>query len=149
EFIVADEPAASLDLSVQAQVVNLLNSIRRKNGGSILYITHNLRMLRFVSQRMAVMYRGRIVEIGKTETIFNNPLHPYTKLLFGSLLCLDPKERGKRNGKSYFGEKGLKDEQESGGCIFFSRCSQGGPRCRESPPLQEIGFDRRVACCNL
>ncbi len=143
-FIVADEPAASLDLSVQAQILKLLDTTKRNRGTALLYISHNLRMVRFMSQRMAVMYLGRFMETGITESIFQNPLHPYTKMLFASLLCLDPRKKRTR-------KLGITGEPPDPGftptgCAFHPRCPLRVPLCeREKPQLKEVA-GRKVAC---
>ncbi|MFH0995421.1 MAG: ABC transporter ATP-binding protein [Pseudomonadota bacterium] len=146
EFIVADEPAASLDLSVQAQILNLLETDKKERGTALLYISHNLRMMRFVSQRMAVMYLGRFLEAGSTERIFQKPLHPYTQMLFASLLCIDPNKR-KINGK--IGESQALPPSNTG-CAFYTRCSLRKPLCNhEEPRLKETDRDHQVACHNV
>lgn len=90
EFIIADEPIASLDVSIQAQIVNLFKQLQREKGLTCLFISHDLAMVRYVCNRVAVMYHGRIVELAETRELYNNPLHPYTKALFSSILVPDP-----------------------------------------------------------
>lgn len=145
DFIVADEPAASLDLSVQAQVLELLNSTREKNSISMLYISHNLRMVRIMTRKMAVMYLGRIVEIGDTEELFTNPLHPYTIMLISSLLPNDPDKRGMNRGV-VSGE--LSDTGKTPkGCSFHLRCKHCTKICAEEVPLlKSVDVNRQVAC---
>ena len=96
EFIVADEPISALDVSIRAQVLNLLNKLKRERGLTYLFVAHDLSVVRFVSDRVAVIYKGRIVELAETEELFNRPLHPYTKALLSSVPIPDPrKERNK------------------------------------------------------
>ena len=145
DFIVADEPAASLDLSVQARMLQLLDATRRANGTALLFISHNLRMVRFMSQRMAVMYLGRFMETGITESIFQNPLHPYTRMLFASLLHMDPGARTTQT-LEVIGEPPDPGFAPSG-CGFHPRCPIRVPLCeRETPLLREVVTGREVAC---
>ena len=96
EFIVADEPISALDVSIRAQVLNLLNKLKRERGLTYLFVAHDLSVVRFVSDRVAVIYKGRIVELAETEELFNHPLHPYTKALLSAVPIPDPrKERSK------------------------------------------------------
>ena len=96
EFIVADEPISALDVSIRAQVLNLLNKLKRDRGLTYLFVAHDLSVVRFVSDRVAVIYKGRIVELAETEELFNHPLHPYTKALLSAVPIPDPrKERTK------------------------------------------------------
>ena len=96
EFIVADEPISALDVSIRAQVLNLLNKLKRERELTYLFVAHDLSVVRFVSDRVAVIYKGRIVELAETEELFNHPLHPYTKALLSAVPIPDPrKERNK------------------------------------------------------
>ncbi len=145
EFIVADEPAASLDLSVQAQILNALQMNKKEHGTALLYISHNLRMMRFVSERMAVMYRGRFLETGATKSLFQNPLHPYTQSLFASLLCTNPYLRKKRN--CVIVKESQSQFPSNQGCVFYPRCSLRESYCKyEAPGLREITCDHQIAC---
>lgn len=147
DFIVADEPAASLDLSVQAQVLELLNSTREKNSISMLYISHNLRMVRIMTNRMAVMYLGKIVEIGNTEELFRKPLHPYTTMLISSLLPNDPDMRGMNRG-IVKGE--ISDAVTAqAGCSFHMRCKHCMKVCTEETPCLKFVDGNRQAACHL
>jgi len=144
DFIVADEPAASLDLSVQAQMLQLLDTTKKTRGTALLYISHNLRMVRFMSQRMAVMYLGRFIETGITESIFQNPLHPYTRMLFDSLLCMDPRKR--RTGKPNVTGESPDPGFVPPGCAFHPRCPLRVPLCERKKPLLRQINGRQVAC---
>ncbi|MGN0800299.1 MAG: ABC transporter ATP-binding protein, partial [Christensenellales bacterium] len=90
KFIVADEPISALDVSIQAQVINLLNQLKKEKGFTYMFIAHDLSVVRFISDRIAVMYKGRIVELAETEELFRNPLHPYTNALLQAAPVPDP-----------------------------------------------------------
>ncbi len=96
DFIIADEPIASLDVSIQAQIINLFKKLQKENGLTCLFISHDLSMVRYVCNRVAVMYRGKIVELAETKELYGNPIHPYTKALFSSILVPDPEYVEKR-----------------------------------------------------
>ena len=96
EFIVADEPISALDVSIRAQVLNLLNKLKRERGLTYLFIAHDLSVVRFVSDRVAVIYKGRIVELAQTEELFSHPLHPYTKALLSAVPIPDPRKERKK-----------------------------------------------------
>lgn len=145
EFIVADEPAASLDLSVQAHVLDLLKTMQAQKGIGLLYISHNLRIVRVMTQRMAVMYLGKFVEMGETESIFRNPLHPYTKLLLTSLPTLDPRQR--KNKLNLVVSEPPNPFALPQGCRFHPRCPDCKPICEnENPELLLLGEGRKLAC---
>ena len=101
EFIIADEPIASLDVSIQAQIINLFKKLQQEKGMTCLFISHDLAMVRYVCNRVAVMYRGKIVEMAETKELYRNPMHPYTKALFSSILVPDPDYTEKRNHSKY------------------------------------------------
>lgn len=97
KFIIADEPIAALDVSIQAQIINLLLKLQKERGMSYLFIAHDLSIVRFIADRVGIIYKGKIVELGNTEKVFNNPLHPYTKALLSAVAIPDPrKERRKK-----------------------------------------------------
>ena len=96
EFIVADEPISALDVSIRAQVLNLLNKLKRERGLTYLFVAHDLSVVRFVSDRVAVIYKGRIVELAETEELFSHPLHPYTKALLSAVPIPDPRKERKK-----------------------------------------------------
>jgi oligopeptide transport system ATP-binding protein len=143
ELVVADEPVSALDVSIQAQILNLLMDLRDQLGLTYLFISHDLRVVKHMSDRIAVMYLGKIVEIARGEELFRQPLHPYTGLLLASIPHLDAfKDRKKETAK---GEDRF--EALGKGCSFQPRCPHGRERCRsEEPLLMDVGEDHRVAC---
>lgn len=101
KFIIADEPISALDVSIQAQVVNLLKQLQKERGLTYLFIAHDLSMVKYISDRIAVMYRGKIMEIGKADDIYNNPVHPYTKSLLSAIPLPDPMSEKRRQRIQY------------------------------------------------
>jgi peptide/nickel transport system ATP-binding protein len=132
-FIIADEPISALDVSIQAQVVNLLADLKAQLGLTYLFIGHDLSMVRYLSDRVAVMYLGRIVEIGATEEIFGRPLHPYTRALLSAIPVPDPRAGGTRNRIVLGG--GVPDPSKPpAGCHFHPRCPMATEICARVPP---------------
>ena len=145
ELIVLDEPVSALDMSIQAQVINLLETLRERFGFSYLFIAHDLAVVRHISQRVVVMYLGTVVEQGATDLIFERPAHPYTKALLAASPLPDPDAQAAREHIRLQGE--LPDPSNPpSGCRFRSRCWKAQARCAEAaPPLQERD-GRAVAC---
>lgn len=144
KILVCDEPVSALDVSVQAQVLNLLKSLQRDLKLTSIFIGHGLSAVRYVSDRIAVMYLGKIVEIGEAENLFSNPVHPYTKALILASPIPDP-EIGKKEQSILQGEIGSNVNPPSG-CRFHPRCPYATERCKmEEPKLMQCG-DRKVAC---
>jgi len=146
-LIVADEPTSALDVSIQAQVINLLRDLQTEFGLSFLFISHDLELVELVSHRIAVMYLGRIVELGDATAVARKPAHPYTQLLWSSLVDKRSNESGAHS------ERGVFDfERPDSGCRFAPRCpvyAQRGrpPECTtRHPALNPIGDGRLVAC---
>jgi len=155
KFIVADEPTSALDVSIQAQVVNLLRDLQKKLGLSYLFISHDLRVVELVSHKVAVMYLGKIVEIGLSDRIANRASHPYTHILWSSLAEKQSGEAARRATSAQAGQWGVFDfERPAAGCGFAPRCpvyeSKGKPTlCTDAasePQLKDIGGGHRVAC---
>jgi oligopeptide/dipeptide ABC transporter ATP-binding protein len=146
ELVIADEPLSALDVSIQAQILNLLSELRETKGLSFVFISHDLNLVHYFSDYVAVMYRGRIVEEGLSEVVFQSPLHPYTKTLLDALPRVRVKEGGviRRRGAVSF-----EREEKEGGCSFYPRCPEALEVCRkEEPPLREIK-NRKVACLRI
>lgn len=142
KLLVCDEPVASLDVSIQAQVLELLNNLRRATDMSMLFVSHNLNVVRYICDRVMVMYLGRIVETGSVEEVFRRPVHPYTRLLTA---CTP----GANGQVVNFYPKGAMPSpmNRPKGCVFANRCPLAGARCQsEAPPLQEVLPGRCAAC---
>ncbi len=145
-LIIADEPVSALDASVQAQIINLLEDLRAKLGIAIMFIAHDLNVVRHISDRIAVMYLGEIVEVAETEALFAGPQHPYTRGLLAAIPMPDPEVRSKAAGI----EGEVPDPLAPPlGCGFSTRCPFVIPACRaEHPVLRESGRDHAVRCLN-
>jgi len=142
-LIVCDEPVSALDVSVQGQVVNLLRDLQAERGLSYVFVSHDLRIVRHIADRVAVMYLGRIVEIGDKETIYRRPLHPYTEALLAAVPV--PRPGHPRRRAAVQGEI-PSPMNPPAGCAFHPRCPMATDRCRvEMPVLRQVD-DRNVAC---
>jgi len=145
KLIVADEPVSALDVSIQAQVINLIDDLQKADGISIVFIAHDLSVVQHISDRVAVMYLGKIMELAKTEDLFNAPHHPYTTALLSAVPQPDP--RGERNRERII----LKGDLPSpinppAGCVFNTRCWKAQDICRsKTPELLTVGKSQ-VAC---
>jgi oligopeptide/dipeptide ABC transporter ATP-binding protein len=143
ELIVADEPVSALDVSIQAQILNLLMDLRDQLGLTYLFISHDLRIVKHISDRIAVMYMGKMVEMADGEDLFHRPLHPYTQLLLNAIPKLDP---SKRRGEVFVKEEYHPTPLDQG-CLFQPRCPHSKERCQiEEPLLLDEGEDHLVAC---
>ena len=143
ELIVADEPVSALDVSIQAQVLDLLRRLQAQRGLSFVFIAHDLGVVRYFCQRLAVMYLGRVVEMGSAADLFAEPLHPYTRLLRDASPVPDPSMRGRL--PRIEGETPSPASPPSG-CHFHPRCPHAMPVCRERYPEPVTVGDRQVAC---
>jgi oligopeptide/dipeptide ABC transporter ATP-binding protein len=143
-FIVADEPVSALDVSIQAQIINLLADLRRELGLTMLFIAHDLRVVEHISDRVAIMYLGRIVELGSRDEIFTSPRHPYTRALLSAVPVADPRSRAPRVP---LGSEVPNPMRPPAGCAFHPRCPHAEDVCRRLvPPLEHARGGRAVAC---
>jgi len=146
DFIVADEPVSALDVSVRAQVVNLLQDLQQDLQLTYLFIAHDLSVVRHISHRIAILYAGRLVEIAPTENVYEHPLHPYTEALLSSVPIPDPPKQRERRRIVLSGEIPNPVDPPPG-CRFQSRCPLVHDRCRaETPVLEEKAPGHFVAC---
>jgi peptide/nickel transport system ATP-binding protein len=144
DFIAFDEPTSALDVSVQAQILNLLKDIKKEFGLTYLYITHELLIAESVCDYIAVMYLGRVVEMGRPEEIFHTPRHPYSQSLIAATPVPDPK---RRVGRIVLSGEVPSPANPPPGCTFNPRCSRATKECRElEPTLELVGNDHYVAC---
>lgn len=141
EFILADEPVSALDVSIQAQVINLIKMLKEKCNITFLLITHDLSVIKYLADRVAIMYLGEIVEIGKTNDVFKNPLHPYTKALLNSAPQIDKKQDKKIILKGDLPSPANLPK----GCKFHTRCPKVMEKCKNGIP-DEKGALHKVRC---
>ncbi|MGP4018721.1 ABC transporter ATP-binding protein [Saccharopolyspora sp. 5N708] len=142
EVLICDEPVSALDVSVQAQILNLLEDMKRRYGLTLVFIAHDLGVVRNISDRVAVMYLGRICELGDTEAVFDEPAHPYTRLLVSSIPSVETTSHGEVGA----GEMPSPMSPPSG-CRFRTRCPRATERCAtEVPEMREVAPGRLAAC---
>ncbi|MBR1851889.1 MAG: ABC transporter ATP-binding protein [Lachnospiraceae bacterium] len=147
-FIVCDEPISALDVSVQAQVVNLLKKLQKEKHLSYLFIAHDLSLVKYLSDRIGVMYMGSLVEVAEAEELYQNPLHPYTRALLSAIPVADPKEENERQRLVLEGEPSNPINTQAE-CKFYSRCPHRAECCRVGlPALREVKKGHFLACSN-
>ncbi len=141
ELVILDEPTSALDVTVQAQILELLRELKEQSNAAFVFISHDLSVLYQVSDRVAIMYAGKVVEVGPRDSVFKEPKHPYTQMLLEAVPTMEPHEL-----------KGIKGEvpdlrNPPSGCMFHPRCPFAMPVCRErEPPVVDLGGGHRVAC---
>ncbi|WP_299013671.1 murein tripeptide/oligopeptide ABC transporter ATP binding protein OppF [uncultured Photobacterium sp.] len=148
KLIICDEPVSALDVSIQAQVVNLLKSLQKEMGLSLIFIAHDLSVVKHISDRVLVMYLGNAVELGEGEALFAEPKHPYTKALMSAVPIPDPDLERKKTIELLDGELPSPMNPPSG-CVFRTRCSQATASCAEKKPQLMGGDVHAVACLNV
>jgi peptide/nickel transport system ATP-binding protein len=148
-FIVCDEPISALDVSIQAQVINLLQELQEKLGLTYLFVAHDLSVVRHISDRVAVMYLGRVVEVTDWKALYENPLHPYTKALLSAVPIPDPVVEEKRERILLQGDV-PSPMNPPAGCNFHPRCLMAIPECSKTiPTLREVGENHAVSCIRV
>jgi oligopeptide transport system ATP-binding protein len=147
KLIVCDEPVSALDVSIQAQILNLLSEIRDRMGLTLIFISHNLSVVRHVSDRILVLYLGRIVELADSDALYDSPQHPYTRALLTAVPVPDPKKARQRNIDGLTGEIPSPINQPSG-CTFRTRCRFAEDRCGKVRPALETLPDGRLVACH-
>ncbi len=142
EFLVCDEPTSALDVSVQAQVLNLMKDLQRERGLTYLFISHNLAVVRHVSDHVGVMYLGRLVEVAPKHTLFDSPRHPYTRMLLDAI----PKMHDTGRARTPVSGEVPNPLNPPEGCAFNPRCMHANERCRNERPVLQVFGDAKVAC---
>lgn len=148
EFIICDEPVSALDVSIQAQVINLLKSLQEELSLSLMFIAHDLSVVKHISHEVAVMYLGRIMEIGSIQDVYGNPLHPYTKALLSSVPIPDPDLEQNKKTQVLAGELPSPIHPPSG-CVFRTRCPIASIECSKVIPPLENKNGHKVACIKV
>mgnify|MGYP000846914800 FL=1 len=149
KLVIADEPVSALDVSVQAQILNLIARLREQMGLTLLFIAHDLSVVHYLSHRIAVMYLGRLVELGPAGEVFHRPRHPYTRALISAIPVPDPVREKTRQRVALHDEPASPLNPPSG-CPFHPRCPWAEPRCAETvPPLESCGDGHQAACIRL
>lgn len=148
KFIVCDEPISAVDVSIQAQIVNKLEQLQEELNLTFLFIAHDLSMVKYISDRVAVMYLGKIVELNKSAELYAHPVHPYTKALLSAVPIADPPLERKRQRIILKGDVPSPINPPSG-CCFHTRCNRAIPICSEEiPEMKDLGNGHLVACHN-
>ena len=149
KLIIADEPVSALDVSIQAQIINLIARIRREMNLSLIFISHDLSVVRHIADRIAVMYLGRVVELGRSDEVLDHPQHPYTKALLSAVCAPDPARQNRRARIVLSGDPPSPTNPPPG-CLFHPRCPHCIAKCKEAmPPLIEWSVAHSAACIRV
>ncbi|EKT56233.1 murein tripeptide/oligopeptide ABC transporter ATP binding protein OppF [Providencia sneebia] len=148
KLVICDEPVSALDVSIQAQVVNLLQELQREMGLSLIFIAHDLAVVKHISDRVLVMYLGHAVELGTYDEVYNNPLHPYTKALMSAVPVPDPDKEKNKVIELLEGELPSPINPPTG-CVFRTRCPLADEGCAKTRPLMEGSFKHAVSCLKV
>ncbi|MCK4368276.1 MAG: dipeptide ABC transporter ATP-binding protein [Dehalococcoidales bacterium] len=149
-LVVLDEPVSALDVSIRAQIMNLLKDLQEQYNLSYLVIAHNLATVRYMSYNVAIMYLGQIVEYGEAEELFKRPLHPYTRALMSASLLTLPEDDGQGTEQIILSGEMPSPLNPPSGCRFHTRCTEAAPKCsQEVPPLRNVGGGHEVACLRV
>ncbi|PHM41201.1 dipeptide ABC transporter ATP-binding protein DppF [Xenorhabdus szentirmaii] len=148
KLIICDEPVSALDVSIQAQVVNLLQELQREMGLSLIFIAHDLSIVKHISDRVLVMYLGNAVELGTYDEVYHNPLHPYTRALMSAVPIPDPDKERNKHIELLEGELPSPINPPSG-CVFRTRCPMADAECAKTRPLLEGSFKHAVSCLKV
>jgi peptide/nickel transport system ATP-binding protein len=148
-FIVCDEPVSALDVSIQAQIINLLEELQQKFGLTFLFIAHDLAVVRHISDRVIVMYLGRVMEVAERDALYADPLHPYTRALLDAVPIPDPEIEARREHRLLGGEV-PSPLNPPRGCVFHTRCSMASEECKMViPELREVRPRHFAACIKV
>ena len=146
ELVLCDEPVSALDVSIQAQILNLFKDLQSEFGLTYLFIAHDLAVIQYISNRIAVMYLGVIVELSASAELYQKPLHPYTQALLSAAPIPDPEVERKRKRIILTGDVPSPDKARTG-CYFYDRCPKRMDKCAQSvPKLKDAGGGHQVAC---
>jgi peptide/nickel transport system ATP-binding protein len=149
EFIVCDEPVSALDVSIQAQIINILETLQENLNLTYLFIAHDLAVVRHISDRVAVMYLGRMMELADRDALYDDPQHPYTKALLDAVPIPDPRLERERQYNVLTGEVPSPLDPPKG-CVFNTRCPLASAECRqEVPQLREVKKNHYAACIKI
>jgi peptide/nickel transport system ATP-binding protein len=143
KFIVADEPVSMLDMSVRAEILELMSSLKSRYNITYLYITHDLSTARYFGDDIAILYKGKIVEMGSIDDVLSEPLHPYTQALIDAVPEPEPSNK---LVEKVIRIKPITDEVLSNGCRFYARCPYAMDKCMQEPPMQEVKKGHFVSC---
>ena len=144
ELVIADEPVSSLDVSIQAQILNLLKDLKKDFKLTYLFVSHDLNVIRYISDRVAVMYLGKIVELASNRDIYNRPLHPYTRMLLSAVPVCDPRKKEK-----IIRIKGEARAENEEGCSFQNRCPYRADICEKQEPRLEKFDEQSFCACHM